>query len=158
MAQAQKAEQKLEVVEADAVVEESQQSEAKKPDAEQSEADRKAAAQKEIEEIIAQAQKDAAKEDAEKAASLTEEEKAAIEAKRKADENDPVKKVAKMIAASRGEFGEEEKKAQKEITLVNDVDKAVRWVGPAVAGACSGVAFGFGLLAPSPLLLTADLS
>lgn len=38
----------------------------------------------------------------------------------------PAPQVKKMIAASRGEFGEEEKKAQKEITLGADVDKAVR--------------------------------
>lgn len=39
----------------------------------------------------------------------------------------PQKQVMKkMIAASRGEFGEEEKKAQKDINLGNDVDKAVR--------------------------------
>jgi hypothetical protein len=34
--------------------------------------------------------------------------------------------MKKMIAASRGEFGEDEKKAQKDISLANDVDKAVR--------------------------------
>ncbi|GBF94257.1 110 kDa translocon of chloroplast envelope inner membrane [Raphidocelis subcapitata] len=60
------------------------------------------------------------------AAAAAAAEAAAEEARRKAEENDPVKRVRKIMAASRGEFGEDEKKAQKEITLVDAVDKTVR--------------------------------
>lgn len=35
--------------------------------------------------------------------------------------------VRKMIAADRGEYGEEERGAQKEITLAEDIDQPTRW-------------------------------
>ncbi|KAI8462392.1 MAG: hypothetical protein J3K34DRAFT_448722 [Monoraphidium minutum] len=57
---------------------------------------------------------------------VQEEAKKEEEEQAKRDEKDPIKVVKKMIAASRGEFGEDEKKAQKEVNLEKDVDKAVR--------------------------------
>lgn len=41
-------------------------------------------------------------------------------------DEDAVESVKKMIAAQRGEFGEEERKGQKEISLADDLEGPVR--------------------------------
>lgn len=39
---------------------------------------------------------------------------------------DPVASMKKIMAANRGEFGEDERKGQKEINLADDLDKPTR--------------------------------
>ncbi|KIY98725.1 hypothetical protein MNEG_9237, partial [Monoraphidium neglectum] len=86
-----------------------------------------AAAADAVIDVAAEAPAGAAAAAAAAAAEAEEARRALEEAERKKKEDeDPVKVMKKMIAASRGEFGEDEKKAQKDISLANDVDKAVR--------------------------------
>jgi hypothetical protein len=54
-----------------------------------------------------------------------------------------VDSVKKMIAAQRGEFGDEERKGQKEITLGEDLEGPVRWVQG--SGGSRGVMFRGGI-------------
>jgi len=80
------------------------------------------AAKKEIAELLAKAAEEAKKEGVE----APEVAAAAADADKPKEAEDPVKSVQKMIAANRGEFGEEERKGQKEINLGDFLDKPLR--------------------------------
>ncbi|PNW77802.1 hypothetical protein CHLRE_10g452450v5 [Chlamydomonas reinhardtii] len=82
------------------------------------------AAKKELAEMLMKAAEEAKKEEAAEAAAAAGEKPA--EAKPEEPKEDAVTQVRKSIQATRGEYTEEERKAQKEISLKDDLEPAMR--------------------------------
>eukprot|EP00877_Chromochloris_zofingiensis_P006644 jgi/Chrzof1/2232/Cz11g07180.t1_TIC110[v5.2] len=81
------------------------------------------AAKKELADLLVKAAEEAKKEGAEPAPPSAESES---QSSSKGASEDPVASMKKIMAANRGEFGEDERKGQKEINLADDLDKPTR--------------------------------